>query len=32
MEMPHETNVYQCTNGIVSVPKDEVLKEVTVVD
>ena len=26
MEMPHETNVYQCTTGIVSVPKDEVLK------
>ena len=26
MDMPHETNVYQCINGIVSVPKDEVLK------
>tara|TARA_X000001382_G_scaffold116050_1_gene95083 strand:- start:371 stop:898 length:528 start_codon:yes stop_codon:yes gene_type:complete len=26
MEMPHETNIAECINGIVSVPKDEVLK------
>ena len=26
MDIPHETNVYQCINGIVSVPKGEVLK------